>query len=348
MKSLSLFYRVTKDTVAAIVALITIAFSAAFVEAQDTAATTTKQENIKKLADGDSSTPSSFQLSILDQSTDYNAVALAINNHDLILGELKVNGSTESLLWRKKESVVGFRKPQTRIGGINDKGVAVGAFILETGSSLFLQDGDKKTALEDFGGMEFRMPMAINNSSMVAGINYRDSGFDSWIWSDGKTTKLPTLGGNTTHVRDINRTGNVVGYSTLANQTSNRAFVFDVSGSMKELTSHHDCDSEAFGINDLGQIVGYSVDQFGGKRGSIWEGESVNRLAALPGDRSSSAMAVNDDGWVVGSSVNQDGTQQAVLWIGDEIYNLREMISGIGTTELMVAKDINPHYSPRT
>ena len=286
--------------------------------------------------------PTSFRLTILDQPTAIDSVALGINNNDLILGELKVNDSSEALLWREKKAVEGFRKPQTRIGGINDAGIAVGALIRETGSTLFLQDGDKKTVLENSAGMKFRMPLAINNASMVAGISYRDdSEVDSWTWKDGTTLRLPTLGGSTTYIRGINNSGNVVGYSTLSNQGLKRAFIHNAKLGIKELASHDECESEAFGINDLGQIVGYTVDEFGAKRGALWEVENLTRLAALPGDRVSSAMAINDDGWVVGSSVSKNGTQQAVLWIDEQVYDLNEIVSSIGTTELIVAKDIN-------
>lgn len=69
------------------------------------------------------------------------------------------------------------------------------------------------------------------------------------------------------------------------------------------------------GLNNLGQIVGYSH----GKAikgaipsvGVLWQGQTTHLLPALPGQTSSRANALSDSGLVVGSS---GGPLQAVWW----------------------------------
>jgi probable HAF family extracellular repeat protein len=81
--------------------------------------------------------------------------------------------------------------------------------------------------------------------------------------SSGQLFDLGTLGGPLSAGRGINNTGQVVGYSFLANN-SEVAFVTD-NGVMKDLNTllvSGTTDwvlTEAFGINDAGQITGSGI-----------------------------------------------------------------------------------------
>ena len=66
----------------------------------------------------------------------------------------------------------------------------------------------------------------------------------------------------------------------------------------------------AFGINDLGQVVG---DSFG--VATVWSGGVATPLQALPGSSGSGATGINNAGQVSGN-VALNGVSQAVMWNG--------------------------------
>ena len=78
--------------------------------------------------------------------------------------------------------------------------------------------------------------------------------------------------------------------------------------------------SYAEGINDAGQVVGWS--QVGGTvYATEWSGGSVINLGRLPGSTASYATGVNDAGQVVGYSLTPDAVY-ATLWSGESVINL--------------------------
>ena len=64
-----------------------------------------------------------------------------------------------------------------------------------------------------------------------------------------------------------------------------------------------DVDSEALGINNAGQVVGYSAARLG-TYATEWRGGSAINLGGLPGDHvESGAYGINDTGQIVGYSI---------------------------------------------
>jgi probable HAF family extracellular repeat protein len=93
-----------------------------------------------------------------------------------------------------------------------------------------------------------------------------------------------------------------------------RAFLWDngVMTNLGALPSTGDY-SYASGINNAGQVVGFSSAATGG--GFIWQNGVMTNLGSLSGGGySSSAFDINNAGQVVGYSYTASGTARAFLW----------------------------------
>jgi len=68
----------------------------------------------------------------------------------------------------------------------------------------------------------------------------------------------------------------------------------------------------AFGINDRGQVVGWSPTL--NLRAVLWENGTPTDLGTLPGATSMVAYGINSRGQIVGYSAMSTGPTRAVLW----------------------------------
>jgi probable HAF family extracellular repeat protein len=106
---------------------------------------------------------------------------------------------------------------------------------------------------------------AINSSGHVVGrMQVAENEHHAFVWRDGVTEDLPTLGGVFTGASDINDPGQIVGTSrTPAGQS--HAVLWD-NGQLIDLGLAGGTRSSATGIDNRGRIVGYT-----GESAVIWE-----------------------------------------------------------------------------
>jgi probable HAF family extracellular repeat protein len=127
----------------------------------------------------------------------------------------------------------------------------------------------------------------------------------------------------------VNNHGQVVG------RTLSHAFLWE-SGVMHDLgTLPGGSYSEAFGINDLGQVVGWStIDDAtctlfdGCWHAFLWENGTMTDLGGLDSRFQSYAYSINNRGQIVGISATGDyptGTWRAVMWDHGTVTDLGEV-----------------------
>ena len=117
-------------------------------------------------------------------------------------------------------------------------------------------------------------------------------------------TEIGSLGGNKSFVRDINDSGQVVGYSRTLSYDF-YAFLFQ-NGIMTDLGISN---SVALGINNNGKIIigPYSRSIYEESHGLLWDNGNVIDLGTLGGNNSFPS-GINDSGQIVGSSQPDEGS----------------------------------------
>ena len=186
--------------------------------------------------------------------------------------------------------------------------------------------------LQDLGtlGSSGALAKAIDNSGHVVGGSGDAAGVAHafiWTMTAGMQDLGLAAGWTGASAVDINESGQVAGYAETG--VGQRAVLWTVSvdaaGAVQVLnreslgTLPDGGSSVAFGVNNLGQVVGYAYSPASGpNRAVLWTrtptGWIIEDLGLLPGDYGSTGYGINDQGWVVGYSRPQQGCSHAVLW----------------------------------
>lgn len=231
----------------------------------------------------------------------------------------------------------------THARGINNDGVVVGTH----GSSGYIWDprfgplliGGSSNQLSDInnagvatgtrGGVSFRFPggnliapqsssVAINDAGDVAGIGSPAAGGTLWINRAGVTDTLVNLNPvyyTTRSTLQLNAAGQMAGTLTTSSGSAFRGYRWnsglEILAPLADYTR-----SSAFGIDDLGRVVGVSQNDSVGRRATMWIDGSkfdLNEVFGpmLDGGSLREAGGISDNGaWVTGTGVYQ-GEQRA-------------------------------------
>lgn len=176
------------------------------------------------------------------------------------------------------------------------------------------------TDLGTLGGGNNSIPAAINDQGAVVGNATLSNGDQhAFVWTSTTGMRdLGTLGGAAAQsgARGINGSGEVAGFSYLADGVTYRAFLWTTSAGMQDLGTLGGSYSVANGINDAGEVVGcaYLADGVS-LHGFLWTAAAGMRdLGTLGGD-TSCAQGINQSGEVAGFSYLADKlTYHAFLW----------------------------------
>ncbi len=218
----------------------------------------------------------------------------------------------------------------SRANAINNHGQVVGSASLpgDTATHTFLYSGG---VIADIGNVTNIVGTIssgagdINDQGQVVG-SYSSIAMPprAFLYSGGSMSDLGTLGGTVSSANAINQSGQVVGAARLPFNQITHAFCYS-NGTMIDLGTLGGTQgpfySGAFGVNDLGQIVGVSSVANYSSRAFLYSGGVMTDLGTLGGD-SSQANAINNNGQVVGTSLAWDGSTNAFLYSGGTMTGL--------------------------
>ena len=165
----------------------------------------------------------------------------------------------------------------------------------------------------------------------------------AFLYHDDKMSDLGTLGGGSSVATSINNSGEIVGYSDMADGHLH-GFLY-TNGVMADLTllgNFCNYDNIAYAINNCGQIAGVF-----GYRAFFYSNGIVTNLGTVGNDNYSCALGMNDRGQVVGVSATP-GTYNyhdyhAFLYSDGHLIDLNSMIDPSSGWTLCEARDINNH-----
>jgi probable HAF family extracellular repeat protein len=188
--------------------------------------------------------------------------------------------------------------------GINNAGQVVGNTVIGSTQSAFLYSNGASITFGDTSSATHlgSLATAINDSGQIVLV---EISFDpatgvrstrSYLYSNGLTTEIVGLGVPRTQANDINNIGQVVGGS---NQNG-PSFAFLYQNGTEALPLGDAWFSEAYAINDSGQIVGSrGLPGEANVRPFVFSNGVTTDIVA-PGAVTGLALDINNDGQVVG------------------------------------------------
>jgi probable HAF family extracellular repeat protein len=163
----------------------------------------------------------------------------------------------------------------------------------------------------DKAGQTLSGPRAINSAGQIAGINVIGGSYRGLVYG-GSWTNLGTLGGTDSYAAAINNSARVVGYS-LNGSGLDHAFLWTPGGTggvpgnvqMKDLGTLGGNSSEAYSINQTGQITGYAQNGQN-DRAFLYGGGVMTDIGSRLGSSlpNSYGFGINDSGHVTGTAYN--------------------------------------------
>jgi probable HAF family extracellular repeat protein len=190
-------------------------------------------------------------------------------------------------------------------------------------------------AVSDVAGRNEARPNDLNTPGQVAGANGSGGVYRALVYN-GSWTDLGSLGGNESIACGINDTGRVVGQSHLASG-SHRAFLWTPGGKdgapanpqMRDLGTLGGGESEAYAINDTGQITGFAQTAKN-EHAFIFSGGKMTDIGALmKGTPNSFGYSINRHGRVAGTSYNSSySTAHAFYYNGSTVTDLGTLGGG--------------------
>ena len=254
-------------------------------------------------------------LGTFDGQLTSTSTAITVSNNGWVVGRSSNGNTTIAFLWTG-----GAIKNIGTLGGaaafafgVNSAGTVVGGSLTASGSlhGFIYNNG----IMTDTGSL---VGEAISDSGDIAAYLPGGIGVMSTylVAASGQSQNVGSLGGIDTQPSAINDTGQIVGFSTTPQAT--HAFLYS-AGTMTDLgVLVGAVQSDAFGINDAGTVVGESAWASGTAHAFIYsrDGPMEDLNALIPPDSGwilESANGTNDNGQIVGIGISPSGNEHAFL-----------------------------------
>lgn len=210
----------------------------------------------------------------------------------------------------------------TRPAAINDGRVVVGASQNTDGTwrAFRWRDG----GMRDLGtpGVTPSRASDIDNAGQIVGSYLDESGFfRAFLYSPSTSpptfTIIPTLGGDTNSAEAISPNGRYVVGSSENGSFDSHAFRYDTTtDQVIDLGTLGGFQSEATGVNNQGQVVGWSQDDEGRLFGFLWDpSDGVLQALETPEEGISRAWAIDNDRHISGEVSFPSGQTRGVTWL---------------------------------
>ncbi len=210
---------------------------------------------------------------------------------------------------------------------INNAGVAVGGSTTLSDSRSHAVIWNPTNGLRNLnstivnppGGWTPTAAVLINNNGLIAGIGYSNintsppSGTEYAFLLNGGTLSAIPNGGGAVYPQAMNASGEVVGYG------SSGAFEYSTADGMRTIGSLGWTRTLAFGVNDLGVVVGGGLLSDGSDAAFLYTDAdgmvNLNTLVSMPnGYVLDAATGINDSGQIIAQGGNaQDETAHTFL-----------------------------------
>jgi probable HAF family extracellular repeat protein len=266
------------------------------------------------------------------------AFGSALNDNGHMTGDLpQGGGGNHAFFWDgttlQDIHALGNKSVPTKI---NDADEIVGWFQTSAiPQKAFRWKSGIMTDLGTFGGPE-STAFGINQVGQVVGSaetpNLNDRAF---IWTDldgdsisdsGEMVQLPDMGLSSA-ANGVNDAGAATGFVLNSLFRRRGAIWFNNSGFVQTGVLPNSTESEAFDINNHGQVVGRSGEPF------LWDNGQIVALSTLvpqiQGWTLTTAIGINDDGWIVGEGLRNGAPMGYVLRPIPEPVGVCLLIAGI-------------------